>query len=78
MKFEQLVPDVAPVVEPPVVDFSNVQEAAHALLLAIDGCQVHSGPSPFLMAARAQVLSAQSHLEAHYFAINAHPSQPQS
>ena len=75
MKFETLIPDVAPVIDPPVVDFSTVQAAAHALLLAIDGVQVNTLPSAFLIAARAQTMSAQSHIEAHYLALNMHPSQ---
>jgi hypothetical protein len=70
-------PNIPPAVEPPSVDFSAVQDATHALLLAIDGVEVHSSRTQYLIAARAQVLSAQSHIEAHFLALNAHPSQPQ-
>ena len=49
-----------------VPTFESVREKARDLLLEIDSSQVHTEVSQFLIAGRAQVVTALSYLEAHF------------
>lgn len=54
----------------PAPTFSDVKEAVHDLLLVVDNIQAHSGPTPYIVSARAMILSAQSQVEAHILAAD--------
>jgi hypothetical protein len=63
--------DVPPPAVIPIPTFADVHAATHDLLLVVDNIQAHTAPSHFIIAARAQILAAQSYLEAHYSQLDA-------